>query len=47
MRFVAEAFDIPSAFSESLEIIVDGTEWNACLFTGFLRGFLALQDRTN
>ena len=24
MRFIAEAFDIPSAFSESLEIVVDG-----------------------
>ena len=47
MRFVPEAFDIPAAFSESLEIIIDGAEWNACFFTGLLRVFLALQDRTN
>ena len=47
MRFVAEAFDIPSAFSESLEIIVDGTESNACFFTGLLKSFLSLQGRTN
>ncbi len=47
MRSVAEAFDILSAFSESLEIIVDGAERNACFFTCLPRGFLALQDRTN
>jgi len=44
MRFVSQTLNIPAAVTESLEIIVDGTEWDACFFTDLLRGFLALQD---
>jgi hypothetical protein len=47
MRPVIEAFDSPSAFSESLEVIVDSAEWNIFFHTDLLRGFLALQYRTD
>ena len=47
MRSVIEAFDSPSAFSESLEVIVDSAEWNICFHTDLLRGFLTLQYRTD
>lgn len=47
MGFVFQALDVSTTFSESIEMIVDGNEWKACLFIGLLRSFLALQDRAD
>ncbi len=47
MELIFQALDVSVTFSESLEIMVDGTDWKAFFFADLLRSLLALQDRTD
>ena len=47
MGLVFQALDVSITFLESLEIIVDGTDWEVFFFADLLGSFLTLQDRTD
>lgn len=47
MGLVFQVLDASATFPESLEIIVDGTDWEVFFFADLLGTFLALQDRTD